>query len=47
MTTEHILDWFAQLSAWEWIGLVVGVVLVLFLLRNVPDFLRYMRIRTM
>ena len=47
MTAEQISDWFANLSAWGWIGLVVIVLLLAFVLWNVPDFFRYIRMRTM
>jgi hypothetical protein len=45
--TEQISDWFANLSPLGWIGLVIAVLIVLFLLRNVPDIVRYIRIRAM
>jgi hypothetical protein len=47
MNAEHVWGWFANLGPWGWIGLVVAILLLLFLARNFPDFVRYMRIRTM
>ncbi len=47
MTVDQISDWFANLSPWGWVGLVVAVLFLLFCLRNLPDLFRYMRIRAM
>ena len=32
---------------WEWFGIALAVVIVLFILRNLPDLIRYLRIRSM
>jgi hypothetical protein len=47
MTADKISDWFANLSAWDWVGLVVAVLILIFILRNFPDLIRYMKIRSM
>jgi uncharacterized membrane protein YkvI len=47
MTGQQISDWFANLGPWGWVGLVVAVLLLIFVLRNLPDVFRYMRIRSM
>lgn len=46
-TVEQVLDWFANLGPWGWVGVVVAVLLLYFVLRNLPDLFRYMRIRAM
>lgn len=47
MTPDEIAQWFTDLSVWEWIGVAIVVLFLLFVLRNMPDFFRYMRIRSM
>lgn len=34
-------------TTWEWIWAIVAVLVVLFILRNLPDLFRYLRIRSM
>lgn len=43
----EITNWFAHLNAWEWIGLVIALLIVIFILRNLPDLFRYIKIRSM
>jgi hypothetical protein len=43
----EITNWFANLSAWQWLGLVIAVLLFIFILRNLPDLFRYIKIRSM
>ena len=45
MTANDISDWFANLSALDWIGLAVALLILIFIIRNFPDLIRYMRIR--
>jgi|SwirhirootsSR3_FD_contig_31_7561223_length_391_multi_1_in_0_out_0_2 hypothetical protein len=32
---------------WDWFGIVVAVLVLIFILRNLPDLFRYLRIRSM
>lgn len=34
-------------TTWEWFWAIVAVLVVLFILRNLPDLFRYLRIRSM
>jgi hypothetical protein len=43
----EITNWFANLNAWEWVGLVIALLLLIFILRNLPDLFRYIKIRSM
>ncbi len=43
----EISNWFAHLSGWGWVGLVVAALFVIFFLRNLPDLFRYLKIRAM
>jgi hypothetical protein len=44
---DEIKNWFAHLNAWEWVGLVILLLFLIFLLRNLPDLFRYIKIRSM
>lgn len=44
---SDVSNWFANLNGWQWVGLVVAVLVVIFILRNLPDLFRYLRIRAM
>lgn len=47
MSWSDIELWWATASGWEIFWLVVAVLVVLFVLRNLPDLFRYLRIRSM
>lgn len=40
------MDW-ANWTGWEWFCAIVALLIVLFILRNLPDLFRYLRIRSM
>lgn len=47
MSWTDIEGWWAGASGWDIFGLILLLLLVYFILRNLPDFFRYLKIRSM